>query len=111
MTESAGSAETGRTPRIKEVQAVALYDAKGKIHHMHHVVVLEGGRSVDRDSMMQEAKAHAKMMGRAVEKLKALYVPQVANPMKMHRVDVKKQALVEIEPPTPAVSRGKRKKR
>jgi hypothetical protein len=99
MAAEVGYASTGIAPRIKAIHAVALYDAKGRIHHMHHVVMLEGGNSVDADTATREAAIHAERMGRDVRKLKALYVTSLPNPRAMHRVDVRRQVLVELEPP------------
>jgi hypothetical protein len=102
MAAEVGYASTGVAPRIRAIHAVALHDAKGRIHHMHHVVILEGGNSVDAGIATQEAKVHAERMGRDVKKLKALYVTSLPNPFAMHRVDVRKQVLVELEPPPTA---------
>lgn len=99
MAAEVGYASTGVAPRIKAIHAVALYDTKGRIHHMHHVVMLEGGNSVDADTATREATIHAERMGRDVRKLKALYVTSLPNPLGMHRVDVRKKVLVELEPP------------
>jgi hypothetical protein len=106
-----GYATTGSAPKIVDIHAVALYDAKGRIHHMHHVVMLEGGRAVDRDTAMRDALTHAERMGREVKKLKALYVSSLPNPRAMHRVDVKKQILVELEPPATAGGRRTKARR
>ncbi len=99
MAADAGYASTGIAPTIKAIHAVALYDAKGRIHHMHHVVMLEGGNSVDADTATRDATIHAERMGRDVKKLKTLYVTSLPNPRAMHRVDVRKRVLVELEPP------------
>jgi hypothetical protein len=112
MAGEVGYASTGAAPRVKAIHAVALYDGKGRIHHMHHVVILEGGNIVDADTATREATMHAERMGRDVRKLKTLYVTGLPNPRAMHRVDVRKQVLVELEPPDPAgrkrTARGKR---
>jgi hypothetical protein len=94
----AGQATAGPLPAIKEVQAVAFYDATGRIHHMHHVVVFEGGKSHNADSAVRDAKEKAELMGRDVSGLKVLHVPHVEHPQSMHRVDAKKKVLVELEP-------------
>ena len=99
MASEVGYASTGIAPRIKAIHADALYDAKGRIHHMHHVVMLEGGNTVDADTARREAAIHAERMGRDVRQLKALYVTSLPNPRAMHRVDVRRQVLVELEPP------------
>ena len=99
MAAEVGYASTGVAPRIKAIHAVALYDAKGRIHHMHHVVMLEGGNSVDAETATREARMHAERMGRDIRRLKALYVTTLPNPRAMHRVDVRKQVLVELEQP------------
>ena len=33
---------TGEAPRVVRIEALAFHDAAGRIHHMHHHVVLEG---------------------------------------------------------------------
>jgi hypothetical protein len=108
MTGNDGYSAAGAAPKVWEVQAVALYDSKGRIHHMHHVIVFEGVNAADPDTLVREAIAHAERLGRDVRKLKALHVPRVANSRTMHRVDVKTLKLVELPIPTPgppAVSR------
>jgi hypothetical protein len=104
MAADAGYTSTGVAPKIAAIHAVALYDAKGRIHHMHHVVMLEGGNRVDAETASRDAMTHAERMGRDVRKLKALYVTSLPNPQAMHRVDVKKQVLVELDAP-PLVGR------
>ena len=92
---------TGTAPKAKEVQAIAFHDKEGRIHHMHHVIVLEGARSVPYTTMMEEAREQAKKFGVKVSKLKALHAADIGNPHVMHRVDVKKKTLVELKAPKP----------
>ena len=99
MAAEVGYASTGVAPRIKAIHAVALYDAKGRIHHMHHVVMLEGGNSVDAETATREARMHAERMGRDLRRLKALYVTTLPHPRAMPRVAVRQQVLVELEQP------------
>lgn len=54
---------TGNVPDVKAVQAIAFHDADGRIHHIHHVIVLEGGRSVNHEALMREAKDQARSLG------------------------------------------------
>lgn len=99
---------TGKTPKMKEIQAIAFHDSKGIVRHMHHIIVLEGARPVDSERMKLEAITCARELGTDVSKLKALHVAKLADPRAMYRVDVKKRILVEIEPKKQV--RTKRKK-
>lgn len=94
------AASAGRVPSVVSVQAVALYDSRGQIRHMHHVVVLEGARPPDRDAVTRQAVDHAKQMGHDVAKLQTLFVADVQEPHAMYRVDTKRRVLVPIEPPS-----------
>ena len=87
----------GKAPAISRIQAVALYDSQGRIHHMHHVVVMEGAETPAQGTSEGEAVAHAKRLGLAVDELKTLFVPDFANSGARHRVDVDK--LVRVESP------------
>lgn len=92
---------TGTAPAVKEVQAIAFHDGDGRIHHIHHLIVLEGGRSLDREALMREARDQARSLGVDVSRLDALHVANVENPHAMHRVDVQRGVLVEAKAPTP----------
>jgi hypothetical protein len=93
------TAIVGAAPSVVRVEGVALYDARGRIHHMHHVVILEGARPQEPDALKREAVSHARSMGHDVSRLKALHVADLRELRAMYRVDAKKQVLVEIEPP------------
>jgi hypothetical protein len=92
---------TGAAPKAREVHAVAFHDAAGRIHHMHHVIILEGARSIPEETMMKEARQQAEEFGVDVSKLQALRVTDIGNPHAMHRVDVEKKTLVELNAPEP----------
>ena len=90
----------GPGPKIQQVHAVAIYDSKtGRIRHMHRVFILEGAKVPDRKSIENEALTQAKRLGHKVDELKLLYIPHLANYNAMYRVDVRKQALIELQPP------------
>jgi hypothetical protein len=95
------TASVGRVPSVVSVQAVALYDSRGQIRHMHHIVVLEGAKAPDRDVVTRQAVDHAKQMGHDVTRLQTLFVADVPDPQAMYRVDTKRRVLVAIEPPPP----------
>jgi hypothetical protein len=88
---------TGTMPRIAGIQALAFHDAKGRIRHMHHAILLEGGRAPDFETMKREAIAHAAAFGADVRKLRVLHVREPFNVDAMHRVDVKRGRLVELK--------------
>jgi hypothetical protein len=93
------AAVVGQAPRIVDVQAVALYDTRGRIHHTHHVIVLEGTRADEPKALKREAIAQAENIGHDVSKLKSLHVTEIPDWQGMYRVDPKRRVLVELEPP------------
>jgi hypothetical protein len=99
----------GNAPAVMKIQAVAIHDRRGEIRHMHHVIVLEGARPVDRASVTKDAVEQASRLGHDVSRLKALFVPELQSPGAMYRVDVKRGRLVELLPP--GEKRGARARR
>lgn len=91
----------GKVPRVKGFQAIVFHDRDGKIHHIHHVIVLEGSRPVEHETMKQQACKQAEMLGVDVSQLKTLHVSELQKPHVMHRVDMKRKKLVEVEAPKP----------
>jgi hypothetical protein len=98
---------TGQPPNVKEVHALAFYDSAGRIHHMHYAIVLEGGRPLSHDAMKAEIISRAAELGNDIRELQVLQVRHPFNISAMHRVDVKKQLLVEVpSPPRATPARG-----
>ena len=99
MSPRRGFITTGAAPKVRDISAVALYDANGTIHHMHYVVTHVGSRDVDPETMIRDAIAHATTLGRNVAHLQARHFPTVPNVEGAHRVDIATQMLVEAAPP------------
>jgi hypothetical protein len=78
-----------------------VYDpSDGKIVHMHHVVVFEGGKKVNEQEAENEAMHRAKSRGHAADKLKTLLVHHHAVPRGgRFRVDLVSKKLVALEIP------------
>jgi hypothetical protein len=89
--------EVGKTPRVKDIQAIAFHDLNGRIHHMHHVILLEGSLPVEYKTIKQEAYEQAKTLGVDVSRLKTFHASNIQNPHAMHRIDMKKKELVEVK--------------
>ena len=90
---------TGEEPRVVRVEALAFHDAAGRIRHMHHHVVLEGAAPRSIQDMLEEVKAHALAFNNDVRKLRVLHIKEPFNFSARHRVDVKKEVLVELREP------------
>jgi len=96
----------GKTPDIASMHLVALYNAKdGRIVHMHHALTLEGAQLLKREEHERNARAYAERLGHDVGSVRALHVPDFRPTGKHYRVDVEKQALVELSLP------GRKKRR
>ena len=63
---------TGDAPRVVRIEALAFHDANGRIHHMHHHVVLEGAAPRSLQDMLEEVKAHALSLNKDVSRLRVL---------------------------------------
>ena len=99
----------GNAPAVVNIQAVAVHDGRGVIRHMHHVIVLEGARPVDREKVTQDALGQASRLGHDVSRLKALFVPELPPSGGMYRVDTKRRRLVELAPPGKKGAAGRRR--
>lgn len=101
---------TGEAPRVVRVEALAFHDATGRIHHMHHHVVLEGAAPRSLADMLDEVKANARALNHDVSRLRVLHIRDPFNFSAVHRVDVKKGVLVELKPPAHSLKATPRKK-
>jgi hypothetical protein len=100
---------TGDAPRVVRIEALAFHDATGRIHHMHHHVVLEGAAPRSLQDMLEEVKAHALSLNNDVSRLHVLHIRESFNFSARHRVDVKKGVLVELKTPTHPVKAANKK--
>jgi hypothetical protein len=100
---------TGDAPRVVRIEALAFHDATGRIHHMHHHVVLEGAAPRSLQDMLEEVKAHALSLNNDVSRVHVLHIRESFNFSARHRVDVKKGVLVELKTPTHPVKPAKKK--
>lgn len=104
----------GKAPKVSATHTVALYDpADGRVVHMHHVVVFEGGKSVSAEEAQREAVENARRRGREVGKLKTLLVDRPTIGGGRFRVDTANKTLIPLEPPArkrPARKRPARKR-
>ncbi|MCP2165547.1 hypothetical protein [Goodfellowiella coeruleoviolacea] len=70
--ESAGA---GNAPSVALTHVVALYDpADGRVVHLHHVVVLEGGRRISREEAERQAVVSARESGHESDGLRSRYL-------------------------------------
>lgn len=99
---------TGDAPRVVRIEALAFHDATGRIHHMHHHVVLEGAAPRSLQDMLEEVKAHALSLNKDVSRLRVLHIREPFNFSARHRVDMKKGVLVELKTPTHPVKAAKK---
>jgi hypothetical protein len=90
----------GKSLKIVEGHAVAVYDPKdGRVVHMHHVIVFEGGKSVSAEQAQKEAVEAVKRRGLRVENVKTLRADLPAEPAGRFKVDVDKKKLIALKPP------------
>ncbi len=99
MAEPSGFALAGKVPGVEEIHTIALHDAKGKIHHMHLHVRLKGGAAFDRKKLERDVISVARRLGADVSKLKVFHTAGAVDTRCLYRVDIEKQALVEVEKP------------
>ncbi len=99
----------GKVPRVKEFQAIVFHDLDGRIHHMHHVIILEGARPVEYETLKQQACEQAEMLGVDVSQLETLHVSEIQKPHAMHRVDMKTKMLVEVKAAQGVTDRRRKK--
>jgi hypothetical protein len=89
--------QAGKVPNLKSVYAIALYDPNdGSIHHMHHVLIMEGSTPTDPKLLEKEAVAHAEKLGHKVGTLKSLHISDLQDIQAKYRVDVEKQDLIRL---------------
>lgn len=92
--------QVGSVPKVKSIRGVALYDPKdGTIHHMHHVMTMEGCEPRDSTLIEKDAITFAIKLGHRTEHLKVLHTPDSINPFAKYRVDTIKLGLELPKPP------------
>lgn len=101
QTEKPGEGQTvsrGRQ-RVARERACVLYDRQtGAIHHIQHVVVMEGGHDPDEHEIDAMCRRALTKRGRAHDGLDTLHVHRDAfRPFKVYRVDPARKTLVEHE--------------
>jgi hypothetical protein len=91
----------GKAPKISVTHIVAVYDpADGRVFHMHHAVVFEGGKSISQEQASREAVESAKRHGHDTEKLKTLLADGYdRRGGGRFRVDLGTKKLVALAPP------------
>jgi hypothetical protein len=93
--------QVGSVPRVKSIRGVALNDPKdGIIHHMHHVMTMEGCEPRDSTLIEKDAITFAIKLGHRTEHLKVLHTPDSINPFAKYCVDTIKLGLIELPKPT-----------
>lgn len=84
-------------PKVKSIRGVALYDPKDEtIHHMHHVMTMEGCEPRDIVDIENDAVRFAKKLGHRVENLKILRAPASINPFAKYRINLANLEFVEL---------------
>jgi hypothetical protein len=87
-------------PKTKSIRSVALYDpTDGIIHHMHHVMTMEGCEARKMTDIEKDAVQFAKKLGHSVEKLKVLDAPDTINPFAKYRIDISNLEFIELSSP------------
>jgi hypothetical protein len=90
----------GKAPKVSAAHTVAVYDPiDGRLIHLHHVVVFDGGKSISPQEAEVEAIEHARRQGHKVAKLKTLLVREPLLGGGHFRVDVARGKLIALEPP------------
>ena len=86
----------GRAPALQAVDAVVFYDPQtGQVAHTHHVLTFEGAERRNPEEQVQSALEAAQRLGRDVENLKILHVPEFRPVAPSYRVDLEMLVLVE----------------
>ena len=90
---------------VEDESMTVVYDPQtGQIVHMHYSVTTKGGTHpareiLEKDALEQLAQAQPKM----TKKMALLHVkPSGFKPRTFYKIDIKKQILVEIQPPKPS---------
>jgi hypothetical protein len=85
-------------PKVVSEKLCVVYDAKGKVVHMHKVSTMEGAVTPSDDLIKARALEHAEKMknvGISATKLKAVLVePKSFHPGSSHTIDLKTLTLV-----------------
>lgn len=72
---------SGGTAAVKSSRTCIVYDESGRVHHVHRVVTLEGGREPSEAQIEADALNILKRHGKPVEKMKMLHLPSDKVPM------------------------------
>jgi hypothetical protein len=65
----------GNALSVALTHVVALYDpSDGRVVHLHHVVVLEGGKRISREEAERQAAVTARELGHESDRLRSLYL-------------------------------------
>jgi hypothetical protein len=90
----------GRQRMVRE-RACVLYDkTSGAIHHIQHVVVMEGGHDPDEREMEEMCRQALTKRGRSHQGMDTLHLDREAfQPAKAYRVDPVRRTLIEQPPP------------
>lgn len=91
----------GTAPKLSTSYTTAVYDPKdGRVVHLHHVIVFDGAKTIDRDQAETEAVALARRKGIDMQKLRALTVESGHQiPRGKVRVDVAGRKIVAVARP------------
>lgn len=97
----------GVVPAVAGIDAVALYDPKdGRVVHMHHTITFEGAeRRRDREGCRRTAVESARRLGREVDGLEMLFVPDFEPSNQAYKVDLDSSRLIAIPLPRPKPGR------
>ena len=98
MIKGGPASPAGATVEVQSIKVCVVYDAQsGRIHHHHRVMTLKGGHEPS-DAEMEETalfRVANRRSGHPGGTLKVLHIaPDALAPMKRHRVDVAKKAVV-----------------
>lgn len=96
----------GDAPKMTSSEAVVLFDPRdGRVVHVHHSIVLEGGTRSEPEEMCRRAVTHARGLGCATDGLETLHVADYVPSPTPLVVDVGRRVLVRL--PLPAGVRGR----
>jgi hypothetical protein len=87
---------SGGTAKVHSAKSCVLYEADtGRIHHMHHVITLEGGQESTAREMEEHALNVVRQRGVDAANLQVLHVASDAiDPGMRYVVDPKRRSLV-----------------
>jgi hypothetical protein len=96
-------ASTGEAPALLASDAVVVYDPKdGRVRHLHHSLVFEGGHRAEPESLRRTALEQARRLGCAVDGLATLHVRDFVPPTGPLCVDLARHVLVSLSLPAAA---------